>query len=251
LPAGGTDVLQGLADIFGGDGIAAARTGGGAVAWGLLMGIPAGLVFFLAFIYYQISVRDNGAGLAGAFAKLGILVPMSLSLVLWLELPTRLQWFGMTLALGSIVLVNVTSLEGWTKSLRPALLMLFLLGGLAEFSNKIFQKYGAVDYRLVFLLTTFAVAGVLAFGTTIRKRLPVTGRDVLVGLAVGLPNLFSSFFLIAALDQIAAAVVFPVFAAGTIVIINVVGMVVFREKLSPREYLAVGLTIVALILINL
>ncbi len=39
---------------------------------GLAVGVPAGVCFFLAFVYYQLSVRDSGAGLAGMFGKLGI-----------------------------------------------------------------------------------------------------------------------------------------------------------------------------------
>lgn len=248
--------LAGIDELFGGFGLIADYVTGvesvpGATAWGIAIGIPAGLVFFLAFIFYQLSVRNSGVGLAGAFAKLGILVPMALSLVIWLEIPRSIQWVGMALAVGSIVLVNVKSLRGWTRSIRPALLMLFLLGGLAEFSNKIFQKYGDVDYRLIFLLSTFGVALLFSLGTTLAKRLPVQSRDVVTGLAVGVPNLFSSFFLIQALDQLKAAVVFPVFAAGTIVVINVLGLLFFGERLSRREQAAVAMTIVALVLINL
>ena len=83
------------------------------------------------------------------------------------------------------------------------------------------------------------------------KGLKVTRRDLITGLAVGIPNLFSSFFLILALETIPAAVAFPIFGAGTIVIINVVGMAFFRERLTRVELAAVGLTIAAIVLINL
>ena len=218
--------------------------------WAVLIGLAAGVVFFLAFIYYQLSVRDYGVGLSGSFAKLGILVPLSLSLVLWKELPTGLQWAGIILAVSSIALVNWPVKRDIRKALRPALILLFLFGGTAEFSNKLFQKYAISDYKSVFLFVTFTVALVFSLATTWRKRLPIRRRDIITGVAVGVPNLFSSFFLILALNSIPAAVAFPAYGAGSILIISIVGVTVFREHLTNREWVAVSLTAIALILMN-
>ena len=223
----------------------------GSIVWGALVGLGAGAFFFLAFLYYQISVKDYGVGLAGAFTKLGILVPMSLSLVLWQELPNVIQWLGIGLAIGSIAIVNWPSGRDLTGSLKPALLLLFLFGGISEFSNKVFQKYGLQDDKAVFLLFTFSTAFLASLIVTLRKPRPVTRRDLLMGVAVGVPNLFSSFFLIRALDTLSAAAAFPAYGAGTILIINIVGVLFFKERLSAKEKWGVALTIVALILINL
>ncbi len=224
---------------------------GGSVTWGGLVGLAAGSFFFLAFLYYQISVKEHGVGLAGAFTKLGILVPMSLSLVLWKEMPALIQWVGIVLAISSIIIVNWPSGKSVGSALRPALLLLFLFGGIAEFSNKVFQKYGLQDDKAVFLLFIFTVAFVASLTATLRSKKPVQRRDLVMGVAVGVPNLFSSFFLIRALDTMSAAAVFPAYGAGTIVIINLVGVTFFKERLSRREWAAVLLTIVALVLINL
>ena len=119
------------------------------VYWGMVLGSIAGIFFFLSFIYYQKSVKENGAGISGTFAKLGILIPMIFSVVLWREMPTAMQWGGILLALTSILLVNVTK---DALTVNKTLLLLFLLGGFAEFSNKIFQKYAINAYKDVFLL---------------------------------------------------------------------------------------------------
>jgi len=237
-------------------GQAVAKTGetlspSGSVTWAVIMGVLAGVVFFTAFLYYQVSVNKYGVGLAGAFAKLGILVPLALSLVFWKEYPSGLQWLGIGLAVLSIIAVNWPSDGNLRDSLRSALLMLFLFGGMAEFSNKVYQKYGLQEYKTLFLLITFGTAFVYSGLLTWGKRLKVSPRDVITGIAVGIPNLFSSFFLIMALESIPAPVAFPIFGAGTIVIINVVGMVFFHERLARLELTAVGLTIAAIILINL
>ena len=218
--------------------------------WGMVVGIPAGLAFFLAFIFYQKGIRENGAGLAGAFSKIGILIPMTVSILLWNEIPTIFQSFGIGLSVLSILLVNLSWKNFDPKKFRLTLLALFVFSGLAEFSNKVFQKYGSVDDKLVFLFFVFFTAFLISAGLLVfRGKLPSAGA-VFLGLLVGLPNLFCSYFLILALDELKAAVVFPVYTATTIVLINIGGYLLFRERLAARERVSIGMIVVALILIN-
>ena len=53
------------------------------IIWGVIVGSVAGFFFFSSFIYYQKSVKENGVGLSGTFAKLGILIPMIFSIIFW------------------------------------------------------------------------------------------------------------------------------------------------------------------------
>jgi multidrug transporter EmrE-like cation transporter len=75
--------------------------------------------------------------------------------------------------------------------------------------------------------------------------------ELLTGFAVGVPNLFSAFFLISALNNLKTAVVFPIFSAGSIVLITAVGYLFFGEKLKTKEWASILMTVVALILINI
>lgn len=219
--------------------------------WALIIGSIAGAFFFLSFIYYQKSVRENGAGLSGTFAKLGILIPMIFSILLWRELPTALQWIGILLALISIVIVNLSKKTRQMFEINLTLLMLFSFGGIAEFSNKIFQKYALNAYKDVFLFAVFFVAFLISLTYTRLKKSPVTRRDLILGLAVGIPNLFSSYFLILALDTITTSVAFPIYSAGSIVLINLGSLLIYKEHIQNKNKIAIALTLVALVLINL
>ena len=219
--------------------------------WAIIIGVFTGVFFFLAFIYYQKSVRNDGVGLAGVFSKLGILLPMIFSILLWQEYPTEIQWFGIILAILSIILVNFPFGQDWKKALRISLILLFFYGGIAEFSNKIFQKYAVLDIKPLFLFFVFVTAFLISIFFTIKGRKGFTSREIMTGIMVGIPNLFSSFFLINALDQLKTAVVFPIFSAGSIVVINLGGLFIFKEKLNKKEVTSIVMTIVALILINI
>lgn len=248
------------------------------------LGSLAGIFFFLSFYLYQRSVRESGASLSGAFGKMGILIPMILSVIIWNEMPGIIQWIGIGLALLSIILVNIPSKKE-KKNFHIDLIFLFIFGGMAEFFNKIFQKYAAQSTdKNVFLFFVFFSAFIISLSFSLVKRnkgggstgfdvsqqnlsplLPLPTKkispvvkpssllfpSVVTGLAVGVPNLFSSFFLIMSLDHIKTAVVFPIYSAGSITLITVASTLFFGEKLKLKEKLSIVVTVIALILVNL
>ncbi|NLA64232.1 MAG: EamA family transporter, partial [Bacteroidales bacterium] len=190
------------------------------IIWGVIVGSIAGFFFFSSFIYYQKSVKDNGVGISGTFAKLGILIPMIFSIIIWKEFPETLQWIGIGLSLISIVIVNLSSQSLERFDIKPTLILLFILGGMAEFSNKIYQNYALNDYKAVFLFCIFFVAFSISIIFTLKDKARFNIKDILTGFAVGIPNLFSSYFLILSLDTVKASVAYPVFTAGSILLIN-------------------------------
>ena len=219
--------------------------------WAVFIGVFGGIFFFLAFIFYQKSVKDEGVGLAGTFAKLGILIPMILAIFIWNELPESLQWLGIFLALVAIVIVNMPFNKNWKQALKWTLISLFIFGGLAEFSNKFFQYYGRVYEKNLFLFSVFTTAFVISAVYVLIKDYRIRTKEFMIGIFVGIPNLFSSFFLINALDQLKTAVVFPIFSAGSIVVISMGGYFLYGETLNRREKVAIVLTIIALVMINI
>lgn len=221
------------------------------VVWGIIVGGISGCFFFFSFLYYQKSVKENGVGLSGTFSKLGILIPMIFSIIIWREFPTFIQWIGIILSLISIIMVNL-SFESIKKfDFNATILLLFAFGGIAEFSNKIYQKYAISDYKDVFLFSVFLIAFLISFVYTKKYKAKWTLRNVLTGFAVGVPNLFSSYFLILSLDTLSTSVAFPIFSAGSIVLINIGGYFIFKEKISNKNKLAICLIIIALILMNM
>ena len=70
------------------------------------MGAVNGALYLMGFVLLQVSIRKNGVVLSSVFMKLGLLVPIFLSLVVFHEIPSALQAVGFLLAVGAIVLIN-------------------------------------------------------------------------------------------------------------------------------------------------
>ncbi len=221
------------------------------IIWGLIIGGVSGIFFYLSFIYYQKSVKENGVGISGTIAKLGILIPMILSIIIWKEIPSIVQWLGIVLAMGSILTIDISEKPIDNFDIKPGLILLFVFGGLAEFSNKIYQKYALNEFKDVFLFAIFFVAFLVSIYFTLKQNKKINRRDIFTGFAVGIPNLFSSYFLILALETINTSVAFPIYSAGSIVLINIGGYLIFKEKILRKNKIAILLTVLALVLINI
>lgn len=214
------------------------------------LGLLTGVLYLVSFVVYQKAIRQNGASLAGMCSKLGILLPMLISIVAWREYPGLLKWAGILLALFSIVIVNLEpgmGMRGW----KASLLLTFFFSGFAEFMTKIYQRYGMEEYQNHFLLVVFATALLLSLVLLVRQRARPNVRSCLLGVEVGVPNLLSPFFLMKALATMPAAAVFPVYSAGSVAAILLGGYLFFRERLKTREKAAAALTLCAMILVNL
>jgi len=216
----------------------------------MLLGVLTGALFFATFMVYQRAVGSKGAPLAGAFAKMGTLVPMSLSLILWRESLSAFQYIGLGVALLAMLLMSVSLEKLDWKKIHLLLWVLLLMGGLADFSNKIFQQHYSLELKEWFLWWIFFSALIFSAFTQILKKRSWHWADLRWGLVIGVPNIFSSFFLILALNVLPASVVFPFLSTGTLLAIQTTTHWIYKERLNSQEMWGFLLAIGALFLLN-
>lgn len=215
----------------------------------LLLGGVTGVLYLLGFVLLQWNTRHNGVVLPATFMKLGVIVPTVMSVLLFGEAPKPLQMAGIALALAAIVLIQGRSREE-TGSLL-GLIALLLSGGTADAMSKIFEEMGLNALKDQFLLYTFGTALILCVALCLVRKQRPTWRDALWGLALGVPNYFSARFLLLALGDLPAVVVYPSFSVGTIVLVTAVGVLCFGERLNRRKWAALGVIAAALVLLNI
>lgn len=236
--------------------LAAAYTGGlGAVEAtdGLVgaigMGAVNGVLYLLGFVLLQFNVKKNGVVLSSVFMKLGLLVPMAVSVFFFGELPALWQVIGFCLAVAAIVLINAGS-EKTEGRLKAGLLLLLVVSGGADAMSKVFEELGAEQWSEHFLLVTFATALLLCVGLTVWKRERPGKWELFFGLLIGIPNYFSARFLLRALECVPAVIVYPTYSVATILAVTAAGFGLFKERLGKRQWAAVAVVLAALILLN-
>ena len=238
---------------------AAAFLAGGVVPAGegaaLTMGLGSicGVLYLLGFVTLQWNIQRNGVVLPATFQKLGVLVPTIAAITIFGESARWTQLLGIAVAVGAILLMQgpgARAGEGNAKNFA-GLLALLMCGGMSDVMSKVFQTWGNADYGNYFLVFTFLIALVLCTVLCLVKKQSVTVPDVLCGLALGIPNYMSARFLLWALRDVPAVVVYPSFSVGTIIVVTLAGLLCFREKVERRKLVALGLILGALVLLNI
>jgi drug/metabolite transporter (DMT)-like permease len=214
------------------------------------MGIFNGFLYLAAFITFQRSVSRNGVVLSAIFMKLGLLVPMVLSVFLFGEVPGPAQIVGFCLAVAAIILINFEKNTAASAS-ALGLVTLLLLGGSADAMSKVFEELGPGHLSAQFLLYTFLTAFLLCLGLVRCKNQHFGRWELLYGFAVGIPNFFSARFLLGALEHLPAVIVYPSYSVATILLITLGGTLFFREHLKKHQWVALVIILLALVLLNM
>ncbi len=219
----------------------------------LWLGAVGGLVYLASLAVYGYSIRKSGAVLASVFTRLGVLVPIGISVAFLGERPSWLQGAGIALAVAAAVVMNGLPRGGSRpggKLLLPLLLTL-LFNGCSDSMSKIFAYAGRREEDGLFVFFIFFFAGLFTLAPLARGGKGLTRRDLLLGALVGVPNFCASRLLLAALTRLPAFVVYPCYSVGAILVISLCSVLLFHERLSRRQWGAVGMILAAVALLNL
>lgn len=222
------------------------------------LGVINGFFYILSLVLFQNSVKQNGVVLSSIFMKLGIMMPLIISIVLFKEIPTMVQIIGFVIAIAAIVLINLKDKYSGEEKKKPERndwakigLIFVLCGcGMADGMSKIYQELGTDRFEELFLVLTFVVAFILSILLIIVKKQKFTKAELLYGALLGVPNYYSARFLLKALGEIPAVVAYPTFSIGTIAVITLTGVIAFKEKITKRQMFAIGLIAIAVVLLN-
>lgn len=213
------------------------------------LGVLNGLLFLVSFVLLQINTRKNGIVLSSLFMKLGLLVPIAVSVLLFGELPTALQAAGFALAVFAIVLINYEKGAG-RGGIKAGLLLLLLSGGVTDTMSKTYEQLGNAALSEQFLFYTFTVALIICTALLLKKGERVGKAELIYGALLGFPNFFSAKFLLRSLMELPAVIAYPSYSVGTILLVTLSGVFFFRESLKKRQWLALGIILAALVMLN-
>ena len=215
-----------------------------------IIGFTTGFLFYYSFILYQKNIKNHGASITGMFIKLGILIPMFISIILWKEYPSTIQTIAIIGSISAIILINLNFKSESTFEFKFNLILLFFIGGMAEFANKIFQKYFLLKYKPLFLFIVFFSAFLFSLNKVKSEKIKLNKREFKFGILVGFFNLFSSFFLIESLQFVKTSIAFALFSSLSMSLILIISFLFFKEKLKNKDKLAITITIISLFIIN-
>ncbi|MFR9117856.1 MAG: SMR family transporter [Merdibacter sp.] len=214
-----------------------------------LCGLTMGALLVTGLILLQYNIRRHGVILSSLYTRLGILVPIICSIVLFQEMPHGMQWIGIFLALGSICLCSRHVSENGRIGI--SLLLLLLANGTCDMMNKVFEVFGDPRQNGLFLLIAFASAALFSLLRMGLHRGGIDPKSVFFGIGLGIPNYFSSRFLLYALQEVPAVIAYPTYSVVTIALITLAALVLWKERIRRQNAIAMAGIVCAIVLMNL
>lgn len=214
------------------------------------LGACTGFLYLAGLALTQLNIKKNGVVLSTIFQKLGLIVQVLLSIILFGERPKLIQVVGIIICIIAVILINFEK-EQTVISFKLGLILTLIVSGFCDGMSKVHEELGNSVLSEHFLLYTFGVALICAIVLIIIKKEPVGVQDIGFGILLGVPNYFSCRFLLKALNSVPAVIAFPTFSVSAVVIVTLAGLLVFKEKLSKKQWIALGIILVALIMLNI
>ncbi|AWX46389.1 uncharacterized protein HME9304_03422 [Flagellimonas maritima] len=221
--------------------------------------LALGVFFILIFNLMAKTSQIAGVSVASVATKMSLIMPVVFGVFLYKETLSFLQVVGIVLALVAVYFASMKekSVTIPKKALLLPLLV-FLGSGIIDISMKYFQEHHlqprevAIFSSMIFgfaALTGFIFIGAKAIKTSLKLNL----KNIVGGIVLGVPNYFSIFFLIRALqnEHISSSAIFTINNVAIVMLSTLLGITIFKERMSLKNWGGIALAVISIVLVAL
>ncbi len=221
--------------------------------------IGLGMLFIIIFNIMAIVSQRNGLSVASVATKMSVVIPVIFGIYVYDESTGLQKLFGIILALFAVVLVSIkpkSNIRLKHNLLFPFLV--FLGSGVIDTSIKYLETFYIEDNGIpLFSATIFGCAAIIGIIILtikkIKRQLKFNRLSLLGGFVLGIVNYASIYYLLKALDHesLESSTIFTVNNVAIVMLSGLVGLILFKEKLSSKNWLGVGVAILSILLVTL
>jgi drug/metabolite transporter (DMT)-like permease len=226
--------------------------------FGVAVGL--GIVFIGSLFVIAETTSKYGISVAQVANRMSVVVPITIAILYYGDNLTVFKIVGIILAIAAVYLVSHK--EGGSKSsqkfwwLFP--LIIFICSGIIDSSINYAQRNLLNDTDFdAFLSTIFSTAFVfgaivLLYQLLIKKETFET-RAIPAGIILGVINFGTMYCIIMALNSniIEASSLFPINNLSILTLSTIISVLVYKEKLSQKNWIGIGLSLAAIVILGL
>ncbi len=221
--------------------------------------LALGVLFILVFNLMAKTSQKLGVSVASVATKMSLAIPVLLGVLLYNEQLGPIKIIGVFLALAAVYFSSVRESRLVIRKKELLLpLLVFLGSGIIDSSIKFLEETAVPPEEFpLFSATVFASAAttgmLFILITAFRSRVRVNYRNLLGGMALGVPNFFSIFFLLRALQNelLNSASIFTINNVAIVMLSTLLGIILFKEKVSPLNWGGIAMAVVSIFLVAL
>lgn len=225
----------------------------------IYIALALGLVFITIFYLMALTAQKFSIAASSIASKMAFVIPVLFSIYI-LKVDSQFSWYnfvGVGFALIATYMSSASSnteIRVGNKFLWLLPVFVFLGNGLIDttinFTNLNYITESSVKVFPIYIFLSAAVIGgiILLF-----RGEKMTSRSIISGIILGVINYFTVFTFLKALGSLGnnGAFVFPIFNTGIVVLSTLIGVIVFKEKLSRLNKIGIAVAVLAIALVML
>lgn len=217
-----------------------------------------GALFISVFYLAAITTQRSGLSVVSVATKMSVAIPVFCGIFLYNESTGFFKILGIFLALAAVYLTSIKSKKGLSIKKKNLIfpLLVFLGSGIIDTTIKFLEtSYVAENDVGFFSSSIFAVAGIIGtsilIGQAFMGKLKLSAKNVIGGIALGIPNYFSIYFLVMALrsPMFESSVLFTINNVGIVLASTLLGITLFKEELIRKNWIGVVLAIIGILMV--
>ena len=215
-----------------------------------------GVLFIILFNVIGLSAQKIGVSVTTVANKMSLIIPVLFSVFYLGESSNLIKFSGIGLALIAVVFTSIQA-ERNDVDARYAFypIIVFAGSGFLDAFFKYNQVYtlgenGNKPFTGWIFLTAFILGVIFLIQQYVRYRRYPVFKDIIGGIALGIPNYFSVYFLLKSLSQgLEGSVVIPVNNMAIVAVGALAGIGLFGEKVSKINILGIILCVISIAMI--
>jgi drug/metabolite transporter (DMT)-like permease len=222
--------------------------------------IVAAVLFISLFILMGLSAQNNGVAITSVAVKMSMAASVLGMIFLYNESVSALKIFGILLAFAGVVLVSWQG-KNEKSAAKQSLWMLFVLffgSGILDLVLNYVQNNALQQLTpSLFSAIGFGMAGIIGLVVFLiqlqQKKTKFAFKNVLGGIALGIPNYFSIYLLIKSYKETgwADSTVLSIINVSIVCISALTGFLIFKEKINPTKGFGILASLLAILLLYL
>ncbi len=218
-----------------------------------------GSLFISIFFLIARTAQTIGVSVATVANKMSVVIPVVLAILLYHDPVTFWKIAGMVIALLAVWLTTKTNEQqatGNSKNWLFPVLIFFGSGIIDALINYAQQKAVPAEQSVRFIaysfFAAFAIGAVILIIQLVRGSSKLAPRSILGGICLGIPNYFSIYALMRALQAgvFDSSTLYPINNMGIVALSAIGAFLLFREKLNRWNMAGIILAIGAIALMT-
>ena len=221
--------------------------------------IILGTLFISIFNIYALGIQKIGIATTSVINKMSFVIPVVFSIIFYENEVFSLSiLFGVLLALLGIYLSSTNNSSfNFDKKYLWIILIIFFGQGFVDIVLNDSKFYIPKDENILFFLILFisaTTAGILILFA--KKQIShIKIKNLLWGAIFGIPNFFSIFYFLKALQSDyfidKSYLIFPLTSVGIVVTTTFLGMLIYKEILTKRNLIGITIAVISILIISL